>query len=51
MIFQNPEKHNYFYMCASIDKIGFHEFAKTLAQHNRNAEKYQNWVNKQGINR
>jgi len=47
----NPEKHNYFYMCASIDNIGFHEFAKTLAQHNRNAEKYQNWVNKQGINR
>jgi UPF0755 protein len=47
----NAEKHDYFYMCASIDKIGFHEFAKTLAQHNRNAEKYQNWLNKQGINR
>lgn len=47
----NAEKHDYFYMCASIDKIGFHEFAKSLAQHNRNAEKYQNWLNKQGINR
>ena len=47
----NADKHDYFYMCASIDKIGFHEFAKTLAQHNRNAEKYQNWLNKQGINR
>lgn len=47
----NAEKHDYFYMCASINKIGFHEFAKTLAQHNRNAEKYQNWLNKQGINR
>lgn len=47
----NPAKHNYFYMCASIDKIGFHEFAKTLAQHNRNAVKYQHWISQQGIKR
>lgn len=47
----NAEKHNYYYMCASIDKIGYHEFAKTLAQHNRNASKYQQWLNKQGVNR
>ncbi|NCT09478.1 MAG: endolytic transglycosylase MltG [Flavobacteriia bacterium] len=47
----NPEKHDYFYMCASIDNIGFHKFAKSLPQHNKNAEKYQNWLNKQGVNR
>ncbi|MCI2229708.1 endolytic transglycosylase MltG [Polaribacter sp. MSW13] len=47
----NAEKHNYFYMCASIDKIGYHEFSKSLAQHNRNAGKYQRWLNKQGVNR
>ena len=47
----NPAKHNYYYMCASIDHIGQHEFAKTLSQHNVNARKYQNWMNKQGINR
>jgi len=47
----NPENHNYYYMCASVDKIGFHEFAKSLTQHNRNAQKYQNWINKQGIKR
>lgn len=47
----NYEKHDYFYMCASIDKIGFHEFSKTLTQHNNNAYKYQTWLNKQGINR
>lgn len=47
----NPEKHDYFYMCASIDNIGFHEFAKSLPQHNKNAEKYRNWLNKQGVNR
>lgn len=47
----NPEKHDYFYMCASIDNVGFHEFAKSLPQHNKNAQKYQNWLNKQGVNR
>lgn len=47
----NAEKHNYYYMCASIDKIGYHEFAKTLTQHNRNAYKYQQWLNKKGVNR
>lgn len=47
----NAEKHNYFYMCASIDKMGYHEFARTLSQHNRNAYKYQKWLNQQGVNR
>ncbi|MCD6543809.1 MAG: endolytic transglycosylase MltG, partial [Flavobacteriaceae bacterium] len=47
----NPSKHKYYYMCASVDHIGQHEFAKTLSQHNVNARKYQNWMNKQGINR
>jgi UPF0755 protein len=47
----NPEKHDYFYMCADIDNIGKHAFAKNLSQHNRNAAKYQQWLNKQGVNR
>ena len=47
----NPEKHNYYYMCADVDNFGKHAFAKTLAQHNRNAAKYQQWISKQGINR
>lgn len=47
----NHQKHNYYYMCASVDKIGFHEFANSLAQHNRNAVKYQQWINQQGIKR
>lgn len=47
----NPKKHDYYYMCASVTKIGQHEFAKTLSQHNVNARKYQNWINQQGINR
>ena len=47
----NPAEHKYYYMCASVENIGQHEFAKTLSQHNVNARKYQNWMNKQGVNR
>ena len=47
----NAKEHDYYYMCADIDKIGYHKFAKTLAQHNANAAKYQNWLNKKGVNR
>lgn len=47
----NPENHDYFYMCADINSLNKHVFAKTLAQHNRNAKKYQEWLNKQGVNR
>jgi len=45
----NAKNHSYFFMCASVSKIGYHEFAKTLAQHNRNRTKYINKKNKQGI--
>ena len=47
----NATNHNYYYMCASVTNIGTHEFAKTLSQHNKNAFKYQIWLNKQGVNR
>lgn len=47
----NPATHNYYYMCASVDRIGQHEFTGSLSQHNINAAKYQAWVNKQGIQR
>jgi len=47
----NPANHNYYYMCASTIHIGEHEFSKTLAQHNRNARKYQKWLSRQGVNR
>jgi UPF0755 protein len=47
----NPTEHNYYYMCASVDNIGLHEFAKTLGEHNKNARKYQRWVTNQGIKR
>ena len=47
----NPENHGYYYMCASVEQIGYHKFAKSLKEHNINAAEYQRWVSKQGINR
>ena len=47
----NPEKHDYLYFCASVEKFGYHEFASTMEQHNVNAKKYADWLNAQGTKR
>ena len=45
----NAEDHHYFYFCAKEDFSGYHNFAKTLAEHNRNAVKCQQALNQRGI--
>jgi UPF0755 protein len=47
----NPEKHSYLYFAADAKRIGYHKFAKTLAQHNNNAREYQRYLSSRGINR
>lgn len=47
----NPEKHDYLYFVADVENFGYHKFAKTLSQHNRNKEQYVRWINEQKIKR
>ena len=47
----NPEKNDYIYFCASVERFGYHEFAVTLEEHNKNAKKYSEWINSQGVKR
>ncbi|MCM4157908.1 endolytic transglycosylase MltG [Gramella sp. AN32] len=47
----NHENHDFFYFVANVENFGYHKFAKTLAQHNRNKQEYVRWINSQGIRR
>lgn len=45
----NPEQHDYLYFVADVSNFGYHIFAKTLAQHNRNKVQYVKWLNAQKV--
>lgn len=45
----NAERHNYLYMCAKEDFSGYHHFARTLREHNRNAKRYREALDRQKI--
>ena len=47
----DPEKNDYIYFCASVERFGYHEFAATLPEHNLNAKKYSDWIASQGVTR
>ncbi len=46
-----PEKNDFIYFCASVERFGYHEFAATLKEHNVNAKNYSDWINAQGVKR
>lgn len=45
----NYTRHNYLYMCAKEDFSGTHNFAATFAEHQANAKKYWQALNKRKI--
>ncbi|WP_443938924.1 endolytic transglycosylase MltG [Pedobacter sp. MW01-1-1] len=45
----NRDKNNYIYMCAKEDFSGYHNFAATVEQHEINAKKYREALNKRNI--
>jgi len=47
----NAEKHDYLYFVADTERLGYHKFSKTLAQHNVYRAQYIRWINAQRINR
>ncbi|HQK71718.1 MAG TPA: endolytic transglycosylase MltG [Bacteroidales bacterium] len=47
----NAEKHDYLYFAARADFSGYHNFSRTLAEHNRYAAQYQRELNKRKIYR
>lgn len=45
----NAEQHNYLFFCAKEDFSGYHNFAKSNAEHERNARKYRRALDRKKI--
>lgn len=45
----NAEDHDYLFMCAREDFSGYHAFAETNREHERNARRYRKALDEQGV--
>lgn len=45
----NAESHDYIFMCAREDFSGYHAFARTNREHERNARRYRKALDEQGV--
>jgi len=44
-----PEQHSYYYFVADTARPGYHIFAETLSEHERNANAYRKWANNNNV--
>lgn len=47
----NAESHGYYYFVADPERPGFHNFSKSLSEHNNKRQEYIKWIREQGIKR
>jgi len=47
----NAERHSYLYFVADVERPGYHNFSKTLSEHNQKRKAYTEWLNDQNIRR
>lgn len=40
----DSEEHDFYYMCVDPEKPGYHVFAESLKEHNKNARRYHRWL-------
>jgi UPF0755 protein len=40
----NSEEHDFYYMCVDPENQGYHLFAESITEHNKNARKYHRWL-------
>ena len=46
-----PTPHNYLYFVVDPNNPGYHDFSKSLKEHNQKARKYHRWLNQQKLYR
>ena len=47
----NASEHDYMFMCASVEKPGYHKFAVTYNQHLKNSRAYHQWLDAKRVMR
>jgi len=47
----NAEKNPYLYFVADVERPGYHNFSKTLSEHNKKRKAYIEWLNDRNIRR
>ncbi|MGA0402658.1 MAG: endolytic transglycosylase MltG [Flavobacteriaceae bacterium] len=47
----NAERHSYLYFVVDVERPGYHNFSKTLSEHNKKRRAYTKWLNDRNIRR